>query len=93
MKSTITSQDMQLVLALLGKRGVSMTQNAFGREIGVRDATVNRWANGIVPVPLYVEKWLKATHPRIYRKIKRSKGEKPSAPRAAKLYNKCGKVD
>lgn len=67
-QSTLTAQDLQRALALLG-----MVQEEFAAELGVRHASVSRWLSGKVPVQGYVEAWLREAHPDVYAQVKGGK--------------------
>ncbi len=64
-QSTLSAQDLQRALALLG-----MVQEEFAAELNVRHATVSRWLSGKVPVQGYVETYLREAHPEVYEEIK-----------------------
>ena len=64
-QSTLSAQDLQRAVALLG-----LVQEEFAEKFGVRHASVSRWLSGKVPVPAYVERWLADVHPEIYAEIK-----------------------
>jgi transcriptional regulator with XRE-family HTH domain len=64
--SAISSQDLRRALVLL-----DMVQEDFAAQLGVRHPTVSRWLGGKTPVPGYVEAWLKAAHPGVYKEIRK----------------------
>ena len=64
-RSSLSPEDLQRLLPVMG-----MVQEDLAVEFKVRQPTVSRWLSGQVPIPGYVEAWLRAAHPEALAKIK-----------------------
>ncbi len=54
MRRTISNEDLRLLL-----KGIGWSQRKFSGAIGVGTDTVNKWATGKLPVPLYASEYLR----------------------------------
>lgn len=64
-RSTLTAVELRKALDLMG-----FGREDFADQLNVRGATVSRWLAGKVPVPGYVEAWMKVAWPDVFWDIK-----------------------